>query len=45
VRAEKAGEMMKLTKPQIEVTMFAAGVEKLEKLKLGVYLWIMNNEG
>jgi isopentenyl-diphosphate delta-isomerase len=30
---EKAVEMMKLTKRQIEVTMFAAGVEKLEVLK------------
>jgi len=32
---EKAVEMMKLTKRQIEVTMFAAGVEKLEGLKVG----------
>ena len=33
VSTEKAVEMMKLTKKQIEVTMFAAGVEKLEGLK------------
>ncbi|HUI90486.1 MAG TPA: type 2 isopentenyl-diphosphate Delta-isomerase [Anaerolineales bacterium] len=33
ISAEKAVEMMKLTKKQIEVTMFAAGVESLEKLK------------
>ncbi|MBK9927007.1 MAG: type 2 isopentenyl-diphosphate Delta-isomerase [Anaerolineales bacterium] len=33
VSTEKAVEMMKLTKRQIEVTMFAAGVEKLESLK------------
>jgi isopentenyl-diphosphate delta-isomerase len=32
---EKAVEMMKQTKRQIEVTMFAAGVEKLEGLKVG----------
>jgi len=32
---EKAVEMMKLTKRQIEVTMFAAGVEMLEGLKVG----------
>ena len=35
VSTEKAVEMMKLTKRQIEVTMFAAGVEKLEGLKVG----------
>ncbi|HSO13891.1 MAG TPA: type 2 isopentenyl-diphosphate Delta-isomerase [Anaerolineales bacterium] len=35
VSTEKAVEMMKLTKRQIEVTMFAAGVEKLEGLKDG----------
>ena len=35
VSTEKAVEMMKLTKRQIEVTMFAAGVEKLESLGTG----------
>ena len=35
VSTEKAVEMMKLTKRQIEVTMFATGVEKLEGLKVG----------
>jgi isopentenyl-diphosphate delta-isomerase len=35
VSTEKAVEMMKLTKRQIEVTMFAAGVETLEGLKVG----------
>jgi isopentenyl-diphosphate Delta-isomerase len=35
VSTEKAVELMKLTKRQIEVTMFAAGVEKLEGLKVG----------
>jgi len=35
VSTEKAVEMMKLTKRQIEVTMFACGVEKLESLKVG----------
>ena len=35
VSTEKAVEMMRLTKKQIEVTMFAAGVEKLEGLKVG----------
>ena len=35
ISTEKAVEMMKLTKRQIEVTMFAAGVEKLEGLKVG----------
>ena len=35
VSAEQAIEMMKLTKRQIEVTMFAAGVEKFEGLKIG----------
>ena len=34
VSTEKAVEMMKLTKRQIEVTMFACGVEKLEGLAL-----------
>jgi len=32
---ENAVEMMKLTKRQIEVTMFAAGVGTLEGLKVG----------
>jgi isopentenyl-diphosphate delta-isomerase len=36
VSTEKAVEMMKLTKRQIEVTMFAAGVEKLEGLALSL---------
>ncbi len=35
VSTEKAVEMMKLTKKQIEVTMFAAGVETLDGLKVG----------
>ncbi|WKZ42169.1 MAG: type 2 isopentenyl-diphosphate Delta-isomerase [Anaerolineales bacterium] len=35
VSTEKAVEMMKLTKRQIEVTMFAAGVGNLERLKVG----------
>ncbi len=35
VSTEKAVEVMKLTKRQIEVTMFAVGVEKLESLKVG----------
>jgi len=34
VSSEKAIETMKLTKKQIEVTMFAAGVEKVEGLKV-----------
>ncbi|MCL5611669.1 MAG: type 2 isopentenyl-diphosphate Delta-isomerase [Chloroflexi bacterium] len=34
VSTEKAVEMMKLTKVQIQVTMFAAGVETLEELAL-----------
>lgn len=33
VSTEKTVEMMKLTKRQIEVTMFTAGVETLERLK------------
>ncbi len=33
VSTEKAVEMMKLTKRQIEVTMFAVGAEELENLK------------
>jgi isopentenyl-diphosphate delta-isomerase len=33
VSAEKAVEVMKLTKKQIEVTMFACGVERLEGLE------------
>lgn len=35
VSTEQAVEMMKLTKRQIEVTMFAAGVEKLDDLTVG----------
>jgi isopentenyl-diphosphate delta-isomerase len=35
VSTEKAVEMIKLTKKQIEVTMFAAGVGTLEGLKVG----------
>ena len=35
ISSEKAVELMKLTKKQIEVTMFAAGVETLERLKVG----------
>jgi isopentenyl-diphosphate delta-isomerase len=35
VSTDKAVEMMKLTKRQIEVTMFAAGVGTLEGLKVG----------
>jgi isopentenyl-diphosphate delta-isomerase len=35
ISTEKAIETMKLTKKQIEVTMFACGVEKLEGLKTG----------
>ncbi|MCL4529768.1 MAG: type 2 isopentenyl-diphosphate Delta-isomerase, partial [Chloroflexi bacterium] len=35
VSTEKVVEMMKLTKTQIQVTMFACGVEKLEGLKVG----------
>ena len=34
VSSEKAIETMKLTKKQIEVTMFAAGVAKVEGLKV-----------
>ena len=36
VSTEKAVEMMKLTKRQIEVTMFACGAEKLEGLALSL---------
>jgi len=36
VSTEKAIEMMKLTKRQIEVTMFACGAEKLEGLTLSL---------
>jgi len=32
VSTEKAAEMMKLTKRQVEVTMFAAGTKTLESL-------------
>ncbi|MBL8050353.1 MAG: type 2 isopentenyl-diphosphate Delta-isomerase [Anaerolineales bacterium] len=35
ISTEKAVDVMKLTKRQIEVTMFACGVEKLEGLKVG----------
>jgi len=35
VSTAKAVEIMKLTKRQIEVTMFACGTEKLQYLKLG----------
>jgi len=35
VSTEQAVEMMKLTKRQIEVTMFACSAEKLESLKVG----------
>jgi isopentenyl-diphosphate delta-isomerase len=35
VSTEQAAEMMKLTKRQVEVTMFACGAEKLEGLKVG----------
>jgi isopentenyl-diphosphate delta-isomerase len=35
ISTEKAVDMMKLTKRQIEVTMFATGSEKLEGLKVG----------
>jgi isopentenyl-diphosphate delta-isomerase len=35
VSTEQAIEMMKLTKRQLEVTMFACGAEKLEGLKVG----------
>jgi isopentenyl diphosphate isomerase/L-lactate dehydrogenase-like FMN-dependent dehydrogenase len=35
VSTEQVVEMMKLTKRQIEVTMFACGAERLEGLKVG----------
>jgi isopentenyl-diphosphate delta-isomerase len=35
ISTEKAVDMMKLTKRQIEVTMFACGVAKLESLQVG----------
>ena len=35
ISTKSAVQMMKLTKRQIEVTMFAAGVRTLEDLKLG----------
>jgi len=38
VSTEKAFEMMKLTKKQTEVTMFAAGVGALGGLKMGNWL-------
>ena len=41
VSSEKAVEMMKLTKKQTEVTMFAAGVGTLGGLKMGN--WLMDH--
>lgn len=38
ISTEKAVEMMKLTKRQIEVTMFAAGVNNLSKMKKSILL-------
>jgi len=38
ISTEKAVEMMKLTKRQIEVTMFAAGVGTVEDLKAGKFV-------
>ena len=35
VSTEKAIEMMKLTKKQIEVTMFVCGIETLKRWKVG----------
>jgi isopentenyl diphosphate isomerase/L-lactate dehydrogenase-like FMN-dependent dehydrogenase len=35
ISTEKAVEVMKLTKRQIEATMFACGTEKLEEIKGG----------
>jgi isopentenyl-diphosphate delta-isomerase len=37
VSTEKVVELMQLTKRQIEVTMFSAGVGKLEGLKVGKF--------
>jgi len=37
ISTEKAVDMMKLTKRQIEVTMFASGVDKLEGLQVGKF--------
>jgi len=36
VSTEKTVELMKLTKKQIEVTMFAAGAKNIEALKEGM---------
>ncbi len=44
VSTEQAVEMMKLTKRQIEVTMFACGVETLEGLKVGKLVEKPSNE-
>jgi hypothetical protein len=41
VRAEKAIEMMKLTKRQIEVTIFAGGVGRFEGWQVGE--WFIAN--
>src|SRR5688572_20100282 len=38
ISAKSAGQMMKLAKRQIEVTMFACGVDKLEGLKHGNFV-------
>jgi isopentenyl-diphosphate delta-isomerase len=38
VSTEKTIEMMKLTKRQIEVTMFSAGVGNLERLKVEKFI-------
>jgi len=35
ISTEKAVEMMKLTKRQIEVTMFACGAGRIGKLEIG----------
>ncbi len=35
ISTEKAAEVMEVTKRQIQVTMFACGVDKLEDLKSG----------
>jgi isopentenyl-diphosphate delta-isomerase len=43
VSTEQAAEMMKLTKRQIEVTMFACGAEKLEGLRVGKLLYKSNS--
>jgi hypothetical protein len=38
VSTEKAVKMMKLTKRQIEVTMFAAGTGTLQGVRIGIFL-------